>query len=110
MKYRIGLDIGIGSIGWAVVSGEKETARIEDFGVRIFESGEKDNGKSRTSQERRGFRGSRRLIRRRHYRKILLKNHFENIGLLNSFFNDDLALCSDEDVYELKYKALVPVK
>lgn len=106
MKYRIGLDIGIGSIGWAVVSGEKETARIEDFGVRIFESGEKENGKSRTSQERRGFRGSRRLIRRRHYRKFLLKNHLENIGLLNTTFNDDLVLCKDEDVYELKTKAL----
>ena len=72
MKYRIGLDIGIGSVGWSVISGEHNNARIEDFGVRIFESGEKNNGKDRKSQERRGFRGTRRLIRRRRHRKVMM--------------------------------------
>ena len=40
MKYIIGLDIGIGSVGWAVVRNEDDCKRLEDFGVRIFESGE----------------------------------------------------------------------
>lgn len=40
MKYIIGLDIGIGSVGWAVVRNDDDCKRLEDFGVRIFESGE----------------------------------------------------------------------
>ncbi|MBU4540269.1 MAG: hypothetical protein KJ774_03485, partial [Firmicutes bacterium] len=59
IKYRLGLDIGIGSIGWAIISGDSKAARIENFGVRIFESGELDQlGKDRKSQQRRGFRGT----------------------------------------------------
>ncbi len=38
MKYIIGLDIGIGSVGWAVVRNDDDCKRLEDFGVRIFES------------------------------------------------------------------------
>ena len=39
-KFRIGLDIGIGSVGWAVISyTSPKDARIEDFGSRIFVSG-----------------------------------------------------------------------
>ena len=65
-KFRIGLDIGIGSGGWAVISyTNREDARIEDFGSRIFVSGELNDGRARTSQERRVFRGVRRLERRR---------------------------------------------
>lgn len=40
MKYIIGLDIGIGSVGWAVVRNDDDCKRLENFGVRIFESGE----------------------------------------------------------------------
>lgn len=40
MKYIIGLDIGIGSVGWAVVRNDDDCKRLEDFGARIFESGE----------------------------------------------------------------------
>lgn len=106
MKYRIGLDIGIGSIGWAVISGEGENAKIEDFGTRIFDSGEKNNGKDRTSQERRGFRGTRRLVRRRQYRKVLLKNYFKDIGLINDTFEDEMVALKNSDVYQLKVKGL----
>ena len=35
MKYIIGLDIGIGSVGWAVVRNDDDCKRLEDFGVRI---------------------------------------------------------------------------
>jgi len=92
---RIGLDIGIGSLGWCVISGKKEYAKIEDFGVRLFDSGETSKygkgGKNRKSQDRRGFRATRRLIRRRSYRKYMLKARMQNIGLttvekLSSFY------------------------
>lgn len=69
-NYGFGLDIGIGSVGWAVLSYEKKNdARIEDFGVRLFDSGEKPKEKTSKSQDRRGFRSVRRLIRRRRHRK-----------------------------------------
>ncbi len=108
MKYRIGLDIGIGSVGWSVISAEEEghRARIEDFGTRIFESGENPKTSESLCKGRRVNRGIRRLERRCSYRKKLLKNHFRNIGLICNTFNDDMAECKDEDVYLLKVKAL----
>lgn len=104
MKYRIGLDIGIGSVGWAVINEEKR--RIEDFGVRIFESGESPNGKDRASQERHGFRSVRRLERRRVHRKELLKNHLIHIGFIRAGFEDEYAAVRDADVHTLKVKGL----
>ena len=58
-QYRFAFDIGIGSCGWAVVS-ENETGnrRIEDAGSRIFDSGEKNEGKDRKSRRRNYFRCS----------------------------------------------------
>ncbi len=108
MEYRIGLDIGIGSVGWAVVSAEQDghPARIEDFGTRIFQSGEDEKTRESLCQGRRSARGVRRLERRRSYRKKILKNHFANIGILNETFNDEYAACKDADVYELKVKGL----
>ena len=72
-KMILGLDIGIGSVGWALVNPSKE--RIEDLGVRIFESGEEGASKSsdRASQQARTFRARRRLNRRNKQRKEDLK-------------------------------------
>ncbi len=109
MNYRIGLDIGIGSVGWAVVSAEEEghPARIEDFGTRIFPSGETGGQQSESlCKGRRQSRGVRRLERRRAYRKRILKNHFLNIGLFGPAFEDEYAEVKDADVYLLKVKGL----
>ena len=75
MKYVLGLDVGIGSVGWAVIRNEDDCKRIEDFGVRVFESGENPDPKIKASlcQERRGYRSTRRLLRRRAHRKMRLK-------------------------------------
>jgi len=83
MKYIIGLDIGIGSVGWAVIR-DDDKKRIENYGVRIFESGESNNGKDRASQKRRGLRSTRRLVRRRSHRKNRLKAHLQHIGLVTT--------------------------
>lgn len=85
-QYRFAFDIGIGSCGWAVVS-ENETGnrRIEDAGSRIFDSGEKADGKDRKSQERRGFRSVRRVLRRRKHRKELLKNYIRYIQFMSDY-------------------------
>ncbi len=83
-KYGIGLDIGIGSVGFAVISRtNKEDARIEDLGVRLFDSGETPDHKSRKSQERRKYRSVRRLIRRRAHRKDRVKKFLQKINLIS---------------------------
>jgi len=106
MSYRIGLDIGIGSVGWAVIAGKGEDAFIADFGVRIFDSGENQKNRASNCQERRGFRGVRRLERRKFFRKVMLRNHFSYLHLLPPTFEDDLYACKDQDVYALKVKGL----
>lgn len=60
MKYTIGLDIGIASVGWAVINNDK--SRIENLGVRIFKKAEESDGKS-LNLARREARGSRRRLR-----------------------------------------------
>ena len=82
-KYGIGLDIGVGSIGFAVLSWtNNEDARIEDLGARLFESGETNDKKASLAQERRAYRSVRRLVRRRKHRKDRLKKFLQKIKLI----------------------------
>lgn len=79
--YNIGLDIGIASVGWAVI--ENESGSIVDLGVRLFSSRNADN-----NAERREKRSSRRLIRRRVTRlsdakKVLSKAGFVQEDMYN---------------------------
>lgn len=60
MGYRLGLDIGIASVGWCILN---ENDDIVKAGVRLF-----PEGKSDENQKRRGRRASRRLLRRRQFR------------------------------------------
>ena len=105
MKYIIGLDIGIGSVGWAVVRNDDDCKRLEDFGVRIFESGEiiESNKNIRKSQRRRKYRGMRRRIRRRNHRKERLKNYIEFVSRaeLSEFFAKN-----NHDIIDIRVRAL----
>lgn len=42
LRYTMGLDIGIGSVGWAVLqnNAQREPIKIVDLGVRVFEKAE----------------------------------------------------------------------
>ncbi|MCQ2531084.1 MAG: type II CRISPR RNA-guided endonuclease Cas9 [Saccharofermentans sp.] len=82
MGKILGLDVGIGSLGWAVVDEDKR--RIVDLGVRIFESGEEGATKAadRASQQRRAKRATRRLNKRCQQRKLRLKKELDQIGLI----------------------------
>lgn len=81
MGLIFGVDVGIGSVAVAVVRNDDNVKRIEDFAVRIFDSGE-IKGSKRKSQERRLARSGRRLITRRRHRKERLKAHLFKIGLV----------------------------
>lgn len=108
MKYIIGLDIGIGSVGWAVVRNDDDCKRLEDFGVRIFESGEiiESNKNIRNSQRRRKYRGMRRRIRRRNHRKERLKNYLENIEFVSRAELSEFFAKNNHDIIDIRVRAL----
>lgn len=81
--YFLGLDLGTGSLGWAVTDDNYEIIRAHGkalWGVRLFES-------AQTAEERRGFRTARRRLDRRNWRIRLLQEIFsENIAKVDSGF------------------------
>lgn len=105
MKYVLGLDVGIGSVGWAVIRND-DKKRIEDFGVRLFASGEDPKTRARDSQKRRAYRSSRRVIRRRSHRKWRVKAHFENIGMCKATDIDRYFETASPNIIALRTKAL----
>jgi len=85
MARVLGLDIGISSVGWGII--DHETGEIIDAGVRLFEEATRN-----ANEERRSFRGSRRLKRRRVHRleraKALLESAefpLDGIGKVNPY-------------------------
>ena len=105
MKYTIGLDIGIASVGWAVINNDK--SRIENLGVRIFKKAEEADGKS-LNLARREARGTRRRLRRKATRMRKIKELFIKYGLISKEELDKLYVATDTtiDVWELRYLGL----
>lgn len=105
MKYTIGLDIGIASVGWAVINEDK--SRIEDLGVRVFKKAEESDGKS-LNLARREARGSRRRIRRRATRMQKVKELLVKYNLVSEKELKTLYIITETtpDVYELRAKGL----
>lgn len=102
--YSLGLDLGIASIGWALmkINENNEVIRIEDCGVKIFRKLEDDKDGKLANFTRRTKRGQRRIRRRRQTRlrdlRKLLKHEF-NI----EFFNLDL---SNNSPWHIRLKGL----
>lgn len=103
MKYSLGLDIGVTSVGWAVIDLDKQ--RIHDVGVRIFERAEDPQKGTPLAEPRRLARSARRRLRRRRQRLNAIKRFFESKGLLTREEIDAL-LAKPYDPYELRVKAL----
>ncbi|MFT8884576.1 MAG: type II CRISPR RNA-guided endonuclease Cas9 [Liquorilactobacillus hordei] len=105
-KYNVGLDIGIASVGWSIVDADKK--EIIDLGSRIFSS-----GNAAANQERRGFRGTRRLIRRRKNRLTDVINFFGEKKFIdtkvvdkNGHVHYEFSANNAESPYELRVKGL----
>lgn len=106
IKYNLGLDLGIASVGWGIVGidDDKNPTHIIDTGVVIVESMETGTeGKLKTAK-RRSARGTRRTLRRRKHRISRIKN------LLRQEFNildyKEVYNSTKLNVYELKVKGL----
>lgn len=104
INYRLGLDIGITSVGWSVINLDKQ--RIEDLGVRIFNAAENPKDGASLAMPRRLARGRRRLLRRKAYRvnrvrKLIVDKNILSRENLDNLFND-----MSSNVWEIRVKGL----
>ncbi len=110
MEYTLGLDIGIASIGWAVLANDSkgDPFHIEDLGVRIFEAAEHPQTGASLAEPRREARSARRRIRRRRHRKERIKALLIKYGVISQECLDTLFLDSGfaKDVYTLRAEGL----
>lgn len=109
MNYVLGLDVGIASVGWAVLelNSEDEPIRIVDLNSRIFEKAETTKGES-LALPRRQARSARRLTRRRRFRLQRVRRYIVRSGILRK---DGLTHLYDStggmtSIYELRYRGL----
>ncbi len=109
MNYRLGLDIGIASVGWAVVrtDSKDEPCGIERMGVRVFDKAEVPKTGDSLASARRSARCTRRRLRRRRHRIERTEILLENAGLIDrNLFQERYQSGQMENVYELRVRAL----
>ncbi|MED3730472.1 type II CRISPR RNA-guided endonuclease Cas9 [Geobacillus stearothermophilus] len=105
MRYKIGLDIGITSVGWAVIN--LDIPRIEDLGVRIFDRAENPQTGESLALPRRLARSARRRLRRRKHRLERIRRLVIREGILTKEELDKLFEEKHEiDVWQLRVEAL----
>ncbi|MGJ8696046.1 MAG: type II CRISPR RNA-guided endonuclease Cas9 [Verrucomicrobiaceae bacterium] len=105
MKYTLGLDMGVASLGWAVISEDKQ---FIDSGVRIFPAGIDKFGTGKDThlnQERRKARGARRRVTRKAKRRIMIRELLTQLGWIPSDPNH-LQDWENLDIYQLRSRAL----
>lgn len=108
MKYAIGLDIGIASVGSAVVAldYDENPYGIISLNSRIFDVAENPKDGASLALPRREARSSRRRLRRHRHRierikKLLLDNNILTPAQLETLYAGQLT-----DIYALRVKAL----
>lgn len=110
LRYTLGLDIGIASVGWAVLENniDGEPIKIERLGVRIFDKAEQPKTGASLAEPRREARGQRRTIRRRRHRKDRIKQLIQQNGIMTRVEMTEMFEHSqfETSVYELRVQAL----
>lgn len=108
IPYAIGFDIGITSVGWAVVAldSEDKPYGIINMGSRVFDAAEQPKTGASLAAPRREARSARRRLRRHQYRlerirRLLLTENMISQAELDTLFAGKL-----EDIYALRVKAL----
>ncbi|WP_156299128.1 type II CRISPR RNA-guided endonuclease Cas9 [Streptobacillus canis] len=107
MKYTLGLDLGVASIGWAVtkINENGEPIGLVDANSVIFTPLDNDKGKL-YNVERRNKRGGRRILRRKQHRiertkELLLKSKFVTETELKEIYKGKI-----QDIYSIRLKGL----
>lgn len=108
IPYAIGLDIGIKSVGWAVVGldSEEQPCGILDMGARIFDEAEHPKTGASLAAPRREARSTRRRLRRHRHRNERIRALLLYSGLLTPAEMDTLFDGELEDIYALRVRAL----
>ena len=108
MKYSIGLDCGIASVGYAVMELDlkDEPCRIIRLGARVFDKAEHPKDGSSLALPRREARGLRRRIRRHQHRLERIRYLLLDEKILTQDELDNLFMGKLSDIYELRCKAL----
>ncbi len=106
-KYRLGLDLGTNSIGWAaiVLDDNDSPCGVLDMGVRIFPDGRKPTDKTSNAVDRRLARGQRRRRDRYLKRRSKLMDVLVAFGLMPTGKDERKAL-ERLDPYKLRACAL----
>lgn len=107
-KYRLGLDIGTNSIGWAAIrlDGNNKACGVLDMGVRIFPDGRNAKDKTSLATARRIARGQR--VRRDRYlrRRSKLMRELAAYSLMPLDKDEAADILQRFDPYTLRAKAL----
>jgi CRISPR-associated endonuclease Csn1 len=98
LRYRLGLDLGASSVGWAVIElshgKEPKATRLVATGVRIFEAGVEGSIEQGKDSSRGAERRMARLPRRQHWRSQHRKRSLflwlQKLGLLPQTFEFEL--------------------
>lgn len=110
--YRLGLDVGIKSVGWCVLECDEngEPVQINALNSRIFDAAEHPQTGASLAEPRRNARGLRRRIRRKSFRLERIRKLFTENGIELFETQDDLICLKDEyknlDVVKLRSDAL----
>ena len=106
--YAIGLDIGISSVGWAVVALDNEGSPygILNMGSRIFDAAEHPKTGASLAAPRREARSARRRLRRHRHRNERIRRLIVQSGIISEAELDSLFDGRLEDIYALRVRAL----
>ena len=106
--YGIGLDIGITSVGWAILALDEaeNPCGIIDMGVRIFDAAEHPKTGVSLAAPRRAARSNRRRLRRHRHRNERIRHLITESNLLTQDQLDALFSGKLEDIYALRVRAL----
>lgn len=105
MKYVLGLDIGITSVGWAVLNLDEK--RIEDLGIRAFNKAENPKDGSPLAEPRRIARCARRRLHRRAGRLRRAKDLFVKFGLIHENQREHIfEVLPDKSPWQLRAEGL----
>lgn len=107
-KYAIGLDVGITSVGFAVIAldYEENPWGIIRLGVRIFDAAEHPKTGASLALPRREARSARRRLRRHQHRLFRIKKLLVDRKIITEENLANLYEGELSDIYELRVKAL----
>ena len=108
IPYAIGFDIGITSVGWAVVAldSEDKPYGIINMGSRIFDAAEQPKTGASLAAPRREARSMRRRLRRHRHRLERIRHLLVIENVISQAELDTLFQGKLEDIYTLRVRAL----